>query len=266
MLRIITLRSLFVTVAATALLLIHFFVTPISSPAAATVHSIVSPALALLLVFRTNQSYDRWWEGRKLWGSMVNTCRNFARASSVHLATDPDLLTRVLELISAFPQATTAVLRGQDWAAAGLHEDDRKHILALAHRPTAVCQRITYHLKAARDRGLISDLVFLSIDANCQTLVDVIGACERIHKTPLPFAYVVHLRRALVLYCATLPLALLSSFGWTTVPIVFGVSYVLLGIEEIGVEIEDPFEGDDNDLPLEKITHSIETNVRAFRP
>jgi putative membrane protein len=92
-------------------------------------------------------------------------------------------------------------------------------------------------------------------------LIDYIGACERIHKTPLPFAYVVHLRRALILYCITLPFALIESYGWSTVIDTLLIAYILFGIEEIGVEIEDPFGEDDNDLPLEKICATIEGNL-----
>lgn len=82
----------------------------------------------------------------------------------------------------------------------------------------------------------------------------------------IPFAYVVHLRRALVIYCATLPLALVGTFGWWNLVIVYLVSYILFGIEEIGVEIEDPFGDDENDLPLEQISEGIDKNVRAFEP
>ena len=88
-----------------------------------------------------------------------------------------------------------------------------------------------------------------------------LGGCERIRKTPLPFAYVVHLRRALVIYCFTLPFALVETFGWVTVLDTLLVAYVFFGIEEIGVEIEGPFGFDDNDLPLEAICETIQHNV-----
>lgn len=266
MVRVISVRSLYVSLGALALTLIHYYLRPFDIPNAAVVHGMVGTALGLLLVFRTNQSYDRWWEGRKLWGSMVNTCRNLARSTSVHLAHDPERLTRVLKLTQAFPRASTCVLRQQGWAPEGLEPDDVEAITSHQHAPTAICQRITFHLEAERKAGRLPDIVFTTLDHNAQLLVDIIGGCERIHKTPLPFAYVVHLRRALVLYCATLPVALVGSFGWATVPVVFGLTYVLLGIEEIGVEIEDPFEGDENDLPLERITDGIQSSVGSYLP
>lgn len=266
MVKVIALRSFFVTLLGAGLVEMHYFVRPIEIPNASVVHAMVGTALGLLLVFRTNSSYDRWWEGRKLWGAMVNTCRNLARSASVHLAHSPERLSRVIRLTQAFPAATTCVLRSQKWEPQGLEADDAEEITSHNHLPTAVCQRITYHLDAERRAGRLADIVFTSVDQNNQQLVDIIGACERIHKTPLPFAYVVHLRRALVLYCATLPVALVANFGWATIPVVYAVTYVMLGIEEIGVEIEDPFGGDDNDLPLEKITEGIQRSVGSFMP
>lgn len=266
MVKVITFRTTLVTLVALALILEHYYLKALEFPNAPVVHGMVGTALGLLLVFRTNQSYDRWWEGRKLWGAMVNTCRNLARQASIHLAHDPDRLARVLRLTQAFPASVTCVLRQQAWAPEALEPDDIEAIVARNHAPTAICQRITHHLEAERRAGRLSDIVFTTIDQNTHLLVDVIGACERIHKTPLPFAYVVHLRRALVLYCSTLPIALIPSFGWLTVPIVFGITYILLGIEEIGVEIEDPFDGDENDLPLERIADGIKHNVGAYLP
>lgn len=266
MVKVITLRSLFVTLGAVAVTLFHFYVHPFKFPNPLVVHGLISTALGLLLVFRTNASYDRWWEGRKLWGSMLNTCRNLARSCSVHLAEQPEVLHRVLKLAQCFPAASMYQLRGLHWKPEHLHAEDATAIAMRNHAPTAICQRITTYLETERKAGRLTDIVFTSIDANNQILIDVIGACERIHKTPLPFAYVVHLRRALVIYCATLPVGLVETFGWFAIPISFAITYVLLGIEEIGVEIEDPFEGDDNDLPLEQITEGIQKSAGSYLP
>lgn len=266
MLKVIGVRSLLVSLGAGALVALHFAYAPFDFPNASVVHDMVGTALGLLLVFRTNQSYDRWWEGRKLWGSMVNTCRNLARSASVHLAHDPERLAHVVRLTQAFPAASMATLRHKTFVPTNLADDDIESLQARNHLPTAICQRITWHLEQERKAGRLADIVFTSVDNNNQLLVDIIGACERIHKTPLPFAYVIHLRRALVLYCTSLPIALVNTFGWWTIGVVFALTYVMLGIEEIGVEIEDPFEGDDNDLPLERITDGIQSNVGSYLP
>lgn len=266
MVHAIVLRSAFVTVLATVVTMVHFFVVPLSIATSMNVHGIVSTALGLLLVFRTNASYDRWWEGRKLWGAIVNTCRNLARSAVVHLHDTPERLDKVMRLVRAFPPAATHLLRNTQWSAPELFSaaDSTRH-LARSHPPLAICTALSEELKEAHRARQLSDIVFTALDADCHQLVDCIGACERIHKTPVPFAYVVHLRRALVIYCATLPLALIGTFGWWNLLIVYLVSYILFGIEEIGVEIEDPFGDDENDLPLEQISETIDRNVRAFR-
>ena len=115
---------------------------------------------------------------------------------------------------------------------------------ASGHVPLAVTRIITDRLHSARERGLIDGHQLASLDQNVQLLVDYCGACERIRSTPMPFAYAVHLRRVLIVYCLTLPLALVKDFGWSTIPATLLISYGLFGIEEIGVEIEDPFRTD----------------------
>ena len=116
-------------------------------------------------------------------------------------------------------------------------------------------------LAAARDDGQISDIILVDLDQNVQGLIDQLGGCERIRKTPLPFAYVVHLRRALLLYCFTLPFALVETYGWGAIVGTVLVAYIFFGIEETGVEIETPFDGDENDLPLDRICATIEKEL-----
>lgn len=235
----------------------------------AVVHGLVGTALGLLLVFRTNASYDRFWEARKLWGSIVNETRNLVRSSSVLLGADPALLARLLRWTIAFPYTTMHELRGKRALGPIEHEVTPEELALVRespHGPMAVAVQITRCLDEARRKGLVNDFLYASVDNNVQILIDCVGACERIKKTPLPFAYVVHLRRALAIYCATLPFALLKDFGWGTIPVCFLVAFILFGIEEIGVEIEEPFGLDDNDLPLEQICAGIERVLRGYTP
>ncbi|WP_426752168.1 bestrophin family protein [Myxococcus sp. Y35] len=234
-----------------------------------TVHTLAGISLSLLLVFRTNASYDRFWEGRKLWGGIVNETRNLARASGVFLRQDAALYSTLLRWISAFPYAATASLRGErdlGPVAPELAADEANAVLSSQHVPLAVAQKMSAALDEGRRRGYYPEYVQMQLDQNVQLLIDYIGGCERIHKTPIPFAYMMHLRRALIFYCYTLPFALVDSFGWLTVVATFIVAYVFFGIEEIGVEIEDPFGHDDNDLPLERICETIRANLKALMP
>jgi putative membrane protein len=249
-----------------------------------TVHNLVGVAIGLLLVFRTNASYDRFWEGRKLWGSIVNTTRNLAREARTMLAGDPKLVESVIRWVAVLPWVFLYNLRGHPetlekalssppdvpsgpWKEAlqlllnSVPADELRAICAANHPPLAVACRISDLLAEARKKGLISDFVQLQLDKDVAGLIDYIGACERIQKTPLPFAYVVHLRRAVILYCFCLPFSLVREFDWGTVVGVALVSFIYFGIEEIGVEIENPFGDDENDLPLESICHTITRNL-----
>ena len=229
-----------------------------------TVHGLVGVALGLLLVFRTNASYDRFWEGRKAWGGIVNETRNLARAAVVNLAGDRTLRDEVVRWTIAWAYAAKECLRGRKDLgpiASELPTEEVGGVLSSDHVPLAVATRITATLAEARDRGLISDYVYMQLDRNVEQLIDNIGICERIHTTPLPFAYVVHVRRALILYCVALPFALVQEFGWATILDTLVVAYIFFGIEEIGVEIEDPFGHDDNDLPLDDLCDKIEKNL-----
>lgn len=243
----------------------HELVRPVGI--VATPHTLVGLALGLLMVFRTNSSYDRYWEGRRQWGSIINESRNLARSAKAYLAGDPALVQTVVRWAVTFPYATMNHLRGNPGlgaSAAHLPADEAEAASAAQHVPLAVAVRISRVLAQARDRGLISDYVMGMLDQNVQQFIDYVGGCERIVKTPLPFVYVVHLRRALILYCFTLPFALVEPFGWWSVLVTLFVSYTFFGIEEIGVEIENPFGNDSNDLPLEQFCATVEANLLAL--
>ncbi len=230
-----------------------------------TAHSLIGTSLGLLLVFRTNASYDRFWEGRKLWGGIVNETRNLARQAASWLREDRELANQTIHWTIAYAHSTMSRLRSgaQDLGPMQklLPRPEATTALNSRHVPLAVLCRITDLIQVARERDLIDSHQLQSMDQNIQALTGYCGACERIRSTPLPFAYAVHLRRALMVYCFTLPFALVDRFGLVTIPVTLVVAYILFGIEEIGVEIEDPFGADTNDLPLEIICATIEENL-----
>lgn len=234
-----------------------------------TIHTLVGFALGTLLVFRTNSSYDRFWEGRKLWGGIVNECRNLARQVLVLFKDDPRLIRSILLWTMAWPHAAMHSLRGRnELGPAGklLPPDEVAAAVSACHPPSFVATTILAQLAEGRDKGYISDMLLAHLDQNVQLLIDYIGSCERIKKTPIPFAYMVHIRWALIIYCFTLPFALVADFGEGAIVATFLVAYIFFGIEEIGVEIENPFDGDENDLPLEKICGTIDSNLTAVLP
>jgi len=243
----------------------HLYVRPVGVPV--SLHSLTGLALSLLLVFRTNSANDRFWEGRKAWGGLVNESRNLARA--LRAFTPPnraDLCEPLVLWLGAFAPAVMHSLRGER-GLGGCHlrlpEPAATRALDAPHTALAVAGHMSDVLAHLRRENQLSDYQAVTLDGYVQRLVDNLGICERIARTPLPFAYVVHLRRALLLFCLTLPFALVESFGWCAVLGVFIVTYIFFGIEEIGVEIEDPFGTDDNDLPLEAICQTIERDILA---
>jgi ion channel-forming bestrophin family protein len=232
-----------------------------------TVHSLVGIALGLLLVFRTNASYDRYWEGRKLWGSIVNHSRNLVRLAQPYYRDDRESFLGLVHWTSVFSYSTMSTLKGLSVcgpAGEQLPQKERDALMAAHHPALFASQKLTAIIEHAYREGRLTDRIAMNLDAVVQGLVDSLGGCERIRKTPLPFAYIVHLRRAMVIYCFSLPFALVRDFGWTTVVDVALVAFIFFGIEEIGVEIEGPFGNGDSDLPLEEICANIHQNLYAM--
>jgi len=267
LLRAISARVFSAVLWSVAVLLFHQYAYPVSLPA--TEHSLVGVAIGLLLVFRTNSSYDRFWEGRKLWGGIVNETRNLVRAAGAVVA-DMELRQRLAAWTAVYPWAVKRVLRGGEGdlgpAVAALPSAEVKAVLGSGNAALAVARRMSAVLQEAKVKGQVGEVLQGALDSNVQQLVDNLGGCERIHKTPLPFAYMVHLRRAVLLYCYTLPFVLVKDFGWAAPGAMFFTAFVFFGIEEIGVEIEDPFGTDDNDLPLDDICAALTTTLDEVEP
>jgi len=220
-------------------------------------HTILCVALGLLLVFRTNASFDRWWEGRKLLGSMVNRTRDLARQLSVYA---PDDAPEIARLLTVFFAVAMQSLRGEsDLASLGdrLTNEDRAGLEPFQTRAAIVLAWITRRLDALSRAGKLSEARLYAIDANLTALVDAYSGCERIVRTPVPFAYAQHIKIFVTLFCFTIPFAIVDVMrAWT--PLASAIlAYALIGIDEIGVEIEDPFGHDDNDLPIERIAETI---------
>lgn len=230
----------------------------------ATGHTLLGVVVGLLLVFRTNSSYDRFWEGRKLWGSLINESRNLGRLNQSLLQSTPEIQQRFSLWTSAFSWATMYRLRNERSLgpiAQELPPDDVHSAISALHPPMFVASQLTNLVNEARRTGHIDSIQQGFFDHNITLLVDYLGGCERIRNTPAPFAYIVHLRRVLMVYCFTLPLALVNDFGWQTIVATLIIAYTMFGIEEIGVEIEDPFGVDSNDLPLEDFCRTIQSNL-----
>jgi putative membrane protein len=226
-------------------------------------HTLVGVALGLLLVFRTNASYDRYWEGRRLLGSMVNRSRDLARQLVAYVPAG-ELRARLGRLVIAHYRLVAQTLqKTDDLAALGplLTDDERAALAARTHRAPIALSWISAALRAEADGGRLTEPRLQLLDGNLTALADALGGCERILKTPIPFAYAQHIKVFVVLFCFSAPFAMTDVMGWITPFASALLATALFGIDEIGVEIEDPFGDDPNDLPMAAIGNGIEAAV-----
>ena len=227
--------------------------------------------LTLLLVFRTNTAHERFWEGRKLWGSLVNTVRNLARDIWIVVKEkEPkDRLEKeaILRLVVAFAVAMKSHLRTDVLdAQLGLLMSSKQYLQLKQtnHPPLQIAFWIGDYLQCQHDRNCINIYQLTALHKLVDELVDILGGCERILKTPLPLIYTIKLRQLVVMYCLVLPLEIVRDLNWWTGLIIAFVSFTLLSIEQIGSEIEEPFGHDPNDLPLDVICNTMLRNVEEL--
>lgn len=223
--------------------------------------SLLGVILSIILVFRTNSAYDRWWEGRKLWGTLVNHSRNLAIQLDALLPHDDhEARASFAHLIAAFATALSGHLRGQvdPSVVAGIKDE---HDAPLSHVPAHVARVIVGRITALRHSGVLDGFDILATKPHTQALLDVAGGCERIRKTPIPFSYSIFIKLFILAYAAILPIGLVPEYGYLAVPLVMLIVFALLGLELMAAEIEDPFGLDCNDLPTGAIADVIRVDV-----
>lgn len=231
-------------------------------------HTLLGVALGLLLVFRTNASYDRFWEGRRLFGSIINRARDVIRQAAILIEGDGEDAAAsrraIQRYVNMFYGLVRQYLRGErdlDEVGVELTAEERAALEPAAVRPNLAVLWLTEEIAKNAREGRLTEQRLQLMDANVTAFVDYWGGAERIMKTPVPFAYAQHIKSFLTLFCFTAPWAMVESMGWYT-PIAAGVlAYGMFGIDEIGVEIEDPFGDDPNDLPIDAMGKRIETDT-----
>jgi putative membrane protein len=234
-------------------------------------HTLVGVALGLLLVFRTNASYDRFWEGRRLVGMITNRSRDLVRQLvGYHVGDDAAAsgeradLTRQVNLLFALVRQN--LRRERDLAALGAlaTAEERAALEPVASRPNLALAWLAQGFGRAAAAGRLTEQRLQLLDANLTSFEDSWGGAERILKTPIPFAYAQHIKSFLVLFCVSAPFAMVEAMGWATPVAAAVLAFGLFGIEEIGIEIEDPFGTDMNDLPLDRIGETIAADTAAL--
>lgn len=254
--------------------------------------SLTSFALALLLVFRTNTSYSRWLDARKAWGSLINRSRDITRQYLIFYGDDSDVDT-ILSVqeekgerkgdegemkrhqylkdmfgrwVIAFSICLKCHLRENEDSIlelAKLNMFSRQELAALSaanHKPNYALHILSHLIK----RGAKTHQNFVgaayNMDMNLTQLQDVVGTCERILRTPIPLSYTRHTSRFMLIWLTFLPFALYETCRWAVVPVSILLSFSVLAIEDVGVQVEEPF----SILPLEDLCDTIIENVQEL--
>lgn len=230
-------------------------------------HSLLGIVLGLFLVFRTNSAYDRWWEGRKLWGMMVNSTRNYALKLGAYLEQDDHESRKwFAQMIPNFVIATKEHLR-KGVQLSELELADPNFLESLAryqHKPNGISAMMYNKVNALYKTGKLTGEQFWVLDKEMKDFIDIMGACERIKNTPIPYSYAMFIKKFIFIYIITLPFGFVTSFEYVTIPTTLLITFVLLSVELIAEEIEDPFGRDINDLPTDHLAGRIQENVREI--
>lgn len=243
----------------TAVCMIDLHSVPSTQTYQTTAALSVSAVFGLLLIFRNNSAYERWWEARKLWGQLTNDSRNLAikiDAFATHLSQDERL--QFAELIASFAEALKSHLRG----TRNLEGLKKFHIIDHnQHVPAAIVAYLYKRLKIMRSTGSITELEQMQIDTHARSFMDICGANERILKSPITTSYKLLLWFGLLLNLGWLPWLLAPMFHWNTLIIVVLSSYFTFGLEMLAEDVERPFDDAVNDLPLDQICTTIRRSV-----
>ncbi len=259
-------RLFLVLLVAVVVTVIDIYVERFHGNLTTTPFALIGFALSIFLGFRNNTSYDRFWEGRKLWGGLVNNSRTMARQVTTLIKLD-DTATRdeLINRVIAYVHCLRLHLR-----------DDKDHselkallpadeFAALDHewnRPAYLLQRMGDRFRELYDEGRIHAMHLAQLDDTITAMTNIQGGCERIKSTPIPGTYNVLIHRIVAVYCFTLPFGLVYTIGGYTPVVVLLISYAFFGLDAVGEQIEDPFGLDPNDLPLNVLCITIERNLR----
>lgn len=232
-------------------------------------HQILGFVLSMLLVFRINSAYDRWWEGRKQWGSLVNNSRNLMiKLDSVIPETHRKDKIYLKNLIITFVFSLKDHLKDtKEFKDITTFEGfDKGEFDKRSHKPNYMAGLILKHIEKLRREGIISEEKMLFMNSELQSLLDITGACERIKNTPIPFSYSMFLKKIIFIYVITMPIAFSIDFKYWAIPIVMLIFYAFASIELISEEVEDPFGDDANDLPTQEISERIKAGLNEIYP
>ena len=220
-------------------------------------------AIGILIVFRTNAGHDRWWEARKVWGGIVNQCRNYAIASLSYGPRDLKWREKIIESIAAFPYSVKDNLRDLPYCPSATRI--LEHEIAATnglHMPSVISMESAVLNEEAHSKHKISELAFFKLEEERSKLIDYTGKCERIKSTPMPLAYAIEVRRILLIFLILAPVTLVGEAGLYTPLVILLAGYPFLALDQIGQDLQSPFALESvSHLPLDNICQMIEKNL-----
>lgn len=237
----------------------HLYVNP-------AIFTLFGIALAIFLGFRNTVSYDRFWEGRKLWGALLNDTRSLARQS--HTLVDgvdyEKQRTQFILMLTAMVHALKHQLRETNPDADMerlLSNSYSQKLQTAVFKPIVILKELGIWVNIAKRDGKLDSITQVAFDENLNKLSDIIGGCERIASTPIPYTYSVLLHRTVYIYCFLLPLGFGESMLWTLPFVIVFIAYTFVALEAIADELEDPFGVEPNDLALDAMSAMIENTL-----
>ncbi|MCX4243300.1 bestrophin family protein [Paraliomyxa miuraensis] len=268
-------RLCVVTVVATGVTIVHEYVEHPIWGLTTIPFSLVAVALGIFLGFRNNTSYDRFWEGRKLWGRLVNTTRSLARQVQMMVGPQREALgigpeqaavhRELVYRVIAYVHALRLHLRDEDRLEeleGLLPDEERQALRGQLNRPLAILRELGGRFRDLWQQGDVHPMHLPVLEESLTALTDIQGACERIKSTPIPSSYTVLIHRIVALYTFALPFGIVETVNAATPVVVAIIAYAFFGLDAVGEEIEEPFGTDINDLPLSTLSRMIEINLR----
>lgn len=230
-------------------------------------HQISGFIISLVLVFRINSAYDRWWEGRKLWGSLLNNSRNLSiKLNALISKNDISTRTEIHTLISNYAVAVKEHLRSNDALEEIIYceEVKKENYLEASHKPNYIAKQLTAYIINNCKKNPQTPNDYLLVSENLDDLTEICGSCERIKNTPIPYSYSIFIKKIVFIYIITMPISFGLTTGYWSIPIVMIMFYAFASLELISEEIEDPFGTDANDLPIDEISEKIKLNTKEI--
>ena len=262
-----------VTIYAILIVVLHDIIHLSNMSIPIAIPTFLGSAISLILGFRIAQSYDRWWEARKIWGEIVNDSRTLVRQATTFINSDTDssntkkMHEDFVKTQIAFAFSLGKALRGQDSFSGTENYLDKESLDAISKEtniPNAILKLHAKRLKEAKDKKWITGFEVIQIDNTISRLTDSMGKAERIKSTIFPMTYTILVEFLLYLFVLLLPLGMTDFFGYMVAPLLLVISVPFFLLEKTAINLQNPFNGNKTDIPVTTIAKTIEMNLNQM--